>query len=662
MCGILGSWCNEGMSSEEMMKLADCISSRGPDEEGVWQDYEEGLVLVHKRLSILDLSEKGFQPMVSESSRYHIVFNGEIYNHHEIRARLSEEYGISSWRGTSDTETILAAIQNWGVETTLTLLDGMFAFAVWDGLEKKITLARDHFGEKPLFWGFDNGRFMFSSELKPFIHCPKWTAKISPEGVYSYLKYGYVAHPLSLLENVSKLPPGHFISVSEAGERISDAKPFATVIDTIAPANLPIEKGDLLNHIHGVIRASVSSRSLSDVPLGSFLSGGIDSSLITAIMCELSQEKVKTFSVGFDESDFNESHFARRVASALGTEHFEVGFNAHDAESILKDASNIFDEPLADPSVLPMFHLSREASRHVKVVLSGDGADELFAGYNRHILIPRLLRIRNKVPALFHRKISVGLRFLAQQTWLANVSSWFPKRFRFLNVNDKLDKLALIFESKNIWEAFERMQIYWENPEIILSEKEEYPFSLLGNYDEADFEQGRVLSKMQLSDQKHYLPDDILTKVDRTTMRHSLEGRSPFLGPEVAYVAAQLPYNEKVQGSRGKIILRHLLARYLSKSYFERPKTGFGIPLDKWLRGDLRTWAENIISQLEDEKDSVFDTGAVRVTWKKFLSNDGVSERQIWCFLVLQNWIVNFKNTRALISESDDGSSSREAI
>lgn len=650
MCGILGSWRQVGLASDTILEMAASISSRGPDSEGIWRDDDAGVVLVHKRLSILDLSPQGAQPMASEDGRYQIIFNGEIYNHRLLRSHLAEKFAYTNWRGTSDTETLLAVIQYLGAEEALALLDGMFALAVWDRQEKKLTLARDKFGEKPLFWGYDREHFLFSSELKPFILCKQWSAEISTAGIYNYLKYGYVPHPYSMLNNVAKLEPGHFITVSDCGRTVSEPRPFR---HSLAPEQQQISANDevSLDQLDKLMRAAVKSRLISDVPVGSLLSGGIDSSLITAIMRDVSDYPIKTFSVGFSDHDFNEALFAKNVSAVLGTDHFETQFNAADAESILMDTKNIFDEPIADPSVLPMFHLNRTASQHVKVVLSGDGADELFAGYNRHFIIPRLETIRRKVPSIFHKPIAKFFHSLSTKNWLSRLTTLLPKRVRILNVNDKFEKLALIFECNSAWDAYERMLVYWPDPAAMLLRKERQSISFKEIFNPPNMRPKDLLTRMQNCDQEYYLPNDILTKVDRTSMRHGLECRAPFLTPALADFAAALPIDKKIQGARGKLILRRLLGRYLDEKLFDRPKTGFGVPLDAWLRRDLRSWAEELVHSSAASSQGVFKPSVLENTWHQYLEGGSISARQIWCLLVLQNWLTYFERTRKTISE-----------
>ena len=648
MCGILGSWRQVGLASDTILEMATSISSRGPDSEGIWRDDDAGLVLVHKRLSILDLSPQGAQPMASEDGRYQIIFNGEIYNHRLLRSHLAKEFDHTDWRGTSDTETLLAVIQYLGAEEALSLLDGMFALAVWDRREETLTLARDLFGEKPLFWGYDGEHFLFSSELKPFILCKQWSAEISTTGIYNYLKYGYVPHPHSMLKNVAKLEPGHFITVSDWGRTISEPRPCRY---SLASEQQQISANDevRLDQLDNLVRASVKSRLISDVPVGSLLSGGIDSSLITAIMRDVSEYPIKTFSVGFSDHDFNEALFAKNVSKVLGTDHFETRFNAADAEAILMDTKNIFDEPIADPSVLPMFHLNRTASQHVKVVLSGDGADELFAGYNRHFIIPRLEKIRRKVPSIFHKPIAKCFHYLSKQNWLSRLASLLPRRIRILNVNDKFEKLALIFECNSAWDAYERMLVYWPNPAAMLRGKDEGSISFKEIFDPPNMRSMGLLDRMLNCDQQYYLPNDILTKVDRTSMRYSLECRAPFLNPALADFAAALPVDKKIQGARGKLILRNLLGRYLDEKLFERPKTGFGVPLDSWLKNDLKPWAERMVHSSEATLQGVFEPSVIEKLWRQYLDEGNVSARQIWCLLVLQNWLIYFDRTRKAV-------------
>jgi len=628
-----------------LVRMNQSLHHRGPDDSGLWFEAADGIGLAHRRLSILDLSEAGHQPMASSCGRFVIVFNGEIYNHLVLRQWLEQEQNNPAWKGHSDTETLLACIAVWGLRKTLQNAVGMFALALWDRSAKRLYLARDRFGEKPLYYGWAGKTLLFGSELKALKAFPGFAATINREAVAAYLRFSYVPHPQTIYQGIKKLPQGSFISFSDVrpGE-FPEPHQYWSLCSTMQSGEVARFGGsyeeaiDQLEHMLGDV---VQSQMLSDVPLGSFLSGGVDSSLITAMMQMGSPNQVKTFSVGFAEARFNESHYAREVARHLGTEHTEFTVTEKDALGLIADLPQIYDEPFADSSQLPTILLSRLTKQHVTVALSGDGGDEIFGGYNRHIYGPLLWKRFGGLPASARRAIALitmfGQRFATGRaaTHLSRLGSRLGLP---VTAVDRLAKYGgALGHAGTINQFYRELVSTWPQPEQIMlggreaASRQEYMDAWQQRLDPA--------LQMMLLDAMTYLPDDILVKVDRASMSASLETRAPFLDARIVEWAAALPLSMKVEERRGKKILRDLLFRHVPKALIERPKQGFAIPLDDWLRGGLKEWAGDLLDNDRLGREGMFDPGGVYRVWSSHLAGHSNEGSKLWNILMFQSWV-----------------------
>lgn len=640
MCGIAGLWLPNAFATgaQALPAMLAAIRHRGPDANGVWPDEPAGLLMGHARLSILDLSEAGAQPMVSASGRYVIVFNGEIYNHLAVRAEL-ETLSAQCWLGHSDTETLLTAIETWGLEASLQRCVGMFALAVWDTQTQMLQLARDRLGEKPLYYCYQDGQLAFASELKALRLAPGFTGQVDREALCLLLKDGYVPAPKTIYAGVSKLLPGQimtlgcvngvvgapethiywsFDQVCAAGQADSFAGSDTSAVDTLDAA----------------ISESVRGQMLADVPLGAFLSGGVDSTTIVAMMQAASSQPIKTFSIGFNEEGYSELAHARAVAEHLKTDHTELVVTPEDALAVIPQLPEIYDEPFADVSQIPTYLVSRLAKTKVTVSLSGDGGDELFCGYNRYVWGERVWRKVARLPLSFRRALaSVVLRVPAAR-WdqlLRLVNRVLPQRQRFKTVGNKLHRLATALGAANGAAFYEALTAKWLNPERVV----------LGS---APLGQppGAVdlsVAEMMAMDTRSYLPDDILVKVDRAAMACSLETRLPLLDHRVVALAWRLPAHLKLRDGEGKWVLKQVLDRYVPRALMARPKMGFDVPLDSWLRGPLRAWAESLLSAERLQREGYFDVAQVRRKWAEHLSGRSNWQGQLWCVLMFQAWL-----------------------
>lgn len=624
MCGLAGFFTNKKfmLSEQELLnKMGDTLVSRGPNDGGVWFDSTAGVGLSHRRLSVIDLTNAGHQPMSSASGRYVIAFNGEVYNHLDLRRTLSLMQDAPVWRGHSDTETLLACFEKWGVEKTLSSTVGMFAIALWDTHERKLILARDRLGEKPLYWGWQNGVLLFGSELKALKVHPAFCNGINRNALALYLRHNYVPAPFSIYENIEKLMPGHYVSISECDNRASVVPVSFWSLNDVVKAGLasPLQ-GDsekLADTLENQLAESVGIQMLADVPLGAFLSGGIDSSLIVALMQKQSVRPVKTFTVGFDESGFNEAVHAVAVSKHLGTEHTEIYVGASDAMDVIPTLPHIFCEPFADSSQIPTYLVSHLARQHVTVSLSGDAGDELFGGYNQYRFAPKIWSQLSCMPLAF-RQLT------------ASVSERLP-------LPAKLKKLLNVLPSKGREDFYRRLQSHWYSPEnIVIGAKE--PVTLLTSSsswpESVDFQ-----SWMMAMDAQCYMVDDILVKVDRASMANSLETRVPFLDHRVVELAWRIPQAMKIREGKGKWILRQVLYRHVPEEMIERPKKGFSIPLGEWLRGPLREWAETLLSEERIVKDGYFNVFPIREVWRRHLSGANDYSTKLWSILMFQAWL-----------------------
>lgn len=646
MCGITGflnhrAELNAAKDRFVLKSMTDALLHRGPDEEGFWLDAAHGVALGHRRLSILDLSSTGTQPMTSPCGRYIIAFNGEIYNHLTLRDDLAQDGKVPAWRGTSDTETLLVAVAHWGLREALQRANGMFAIALWDQKAQQLHLARDRMGEKPLYLARLPNGWAFGSELKALLAVPQFEARLCRDAVTSYLAYGYVPDTQCIFESVQKIRPGHVTTLSLA-ENADTSQPYETFSDLLKNGLeiRGVETNDNLDTLEATLGKVVEEQMLSDVPLGCFLSGGVDSSLVASLMQSRSAQPIHTFAIGFSEARFNEAPHAAAVARHLGTEHTEFILSEKDALGVITDLSGIYDEPFADSSQIPTTLLCREAREAVTVALTGDGGDEVFGGYNRHVMGPQLLSRLQGMPRGLRRSAgrivsACAPAFTPADGWLRRIASTMRLPVTALDKATKLaPHLGEIDDLPTLYEHFARGI---HHPENLLK----YAFTPTPSDLQFPVEGAEWMMAM---DSVTYLPGDILVKVDRAAMAASLETRAPFLDPRVIAAAWALPIEMKIAGGKGKQVLRSLLDRYVPRDLIERPKQGFAIPLDRWLRGDLRGWAETLLSDDTLIDLAGFERTIVNDLWTGHqvgLENNGT---KLWTILMLLDWLTHYRH------------------
>jgi asparagine synthase (glutamine-hydrolysing) len=640
MCGIAGfidkRHIRENVATYNLNKMTKTLLHRGPDDFGTWVNGEHGVGLGHRRLSIIELSHSGSQPMRSRSGRYIISFNGEIYNHLELRQKLpAYASGGLSWNGFSDTETLLALIEEYGFELTLKMLVGMFSFALWDEGENILFLARDRFGEKPLYYGRQDDIFFFSSELKAIRAHPDFEAKIDGEAVGLFFKYNYVPAPHSIYGGIKKLPPGCFIKLGQ------DLQPSRYWSLGQHPDKYPVLKSEdyNLSTLEALLETSVKRQMRSDVPIGAFLSGGIDSSLIVAMMQEQSFKPIKTFTVGFSEQDFDESTYAQAISNYLGTDHHQFKVSANDALDILSLMPVTYDEPFADSSQIPTFILAKKTKKFVSVALSGDAGDELFGGYNRYTWGKKIWNFADLFPYNMRSLSSKIIKTMRPQniTVMANIlQSVMPPAYRYSDVGNKLQKISnlLLAQSENDFHS----RLVSPGGEFNHHKKTHS----LSNFLDINIDKLPITDtfeeKMMFYDLMRYLPDDLLVKNDRAAMAVSLETRMPFLDVDVAEFGWSLPLHHKIRGNQRKWCLKQLLAKKIPPKLFQRPKVGFGIPLDNWLRNEFKDWAEELLSKKSLSDSAYLDTSLVREKWKIHLAGQQNNQSYLWSVLMFEAW------------------------
>jgi asparagine synthase (glutamine-hydrolysing) len=648
MCGLIGFTRSSDIDEIGVAaRMCSLIEHRGPDSEGIWLEESSLVVLGHRRLSVLDVSSSGSQPMVSKCGRFVLAFNGEIYNHNDLRTSLYNQGSPVDWVGNSDTETLLACISTWGIQETLQAVVGMFAVAVWDKHTQVLTLARDRLGEKPLYWGWCKGTLLFSSELKALRAHPQFKSVIDRDSLALYLRHGYIPAPYSIYTNINKLLPGHLLSISLGeGEAIAKACVpsvywnFNEVVeDGLANpiCTSPEEAVDLLEER---LISSISGQMLSDVPLGAFLSGGIDSSTVAAIMQKCSGRPVRTFTIGFDDSGYNEAVHAKSVADHLGTDHTELYVGSKEAMAVIPSLANMYCEPFSDSSQIPTYLVSKLARKHVTVALSGDGGDELFGGYNRYLMAKRIWKYLQFYPAPLRKAMASALRIVPAKNWnklFDNIRSVLPARLQVSMPGDKAFKLADVMSVSDEHAFFYNLVSSVKKPTSIVrnSIEPQTKLSASESWPNVDcFEHW-----MMAMDAQTYLPDDILVKVDRAAMASSLETRVPLLDHRIVELAWKMPLDLKIRNGQGKWALRQVLYRYVPKELIERPKMGFGVPLDAWLRGPLREWAEELLSPSRLEKEGYFYPAPIRQLWEEHLSGVRNWQQQLWSVLMFQSWL-----------------------
>lgn len=650
MCGICGFW---GRISLEVplydigLRMANAIAPRGPDSVGAVVIGQDGPVLAHRRLSIIDTSEAGFQPMDSASGRFTLVFNGEIYNHLKLRKALADEDAIRDWRGHSDTETILACFEALGIEATLAHLEGMFAFAVWDRETACLSLARDRMGEKPLYFGTIDGVFLFGSELKAFHQHPLFNPTIDRDALTAFVQRGYVPGPYTSYREIRKLQPGQMIRVTwpeKAATRPEiQTNVYWSLREVIATGRSTPFSGtrkDAARDLDKLLSEVIETQLIADVPLGSFLSGGIDSSLVTAIMQKVGDRPVKTFSIGFDDPQFDESQNARAVAQHIGTDHVELIVTPEHLMEVVPQLPEIYCEPFADSSQMPTFLVSKLAKRYATVALTGDGADEIFGGYNRYIVAEKIWRQASQIPRPIRVLLGNTALSVSKSNW-DRLLAVLPAHIRPRLLGEKVHKIGRLLKETSKKGYYKSLISMTDNPQELVVNGH-LPHTVID--DQAalphldEFQQW-----MMAADTLTYLPDDICVKVDRAAMANSLETRAPFLDRRVVEFAWKLPHDFKVCGSQSKMILRDVLAGYVPRELFERPKMGFSMPLGRWLRGPMRNWAEELLKEDRLVEDGLFDHAELRRVWTAHLEGKGNHEYLLWNVLSFNAWLDHWR-------------------
>jgi asparagine synthase (glutamine-hydrolysing) len=614
-------------------EMADSIRYRGPDAGASWADASAGVAFGHRRLSIIDLSEAGAQPMRSSCGRFVICYNGEIYNAPELRAEL--EAAGRSFAGHSDTEVIVEACGEWGVANTISRLIGMFAMAFWDFRQRRLWLVRDRLGIKPLYWGQFGDLVLFGSELKALRLHPGWSPDMDRDALVAYMRHNYIPCPQTIYKGVKKLPPGCFLHVGADGKPEIEAYwSLEAVAREALQARNGISDMEAIDGMETLLTDAVRRRMVADVPIGAFLSGGVDSSTVVALMQRVSERPVRTFSIGFREKGFDEAPYAKEVARHLGTDHTELYVSESHAQDVIPNLPEMYDEPFSDSSQIPTFLVSELTRRHVTVSLSGDGGDELFAGYNRYFHAEAIFAKIRRLPGPVRPLSAALMRSLSPRAW-TTLFRMVPYRWRPPHAGDKMHKLAAIVMGDE-HTFYRRLISHWEDPEQIVPGARERKGIV---WDETMAERIPDLTeRMQYLDTLTYLPDDILTKVDRSSMAVSLESRIPLLDHRVVEMAWRMPKQMKIRDGQAKWVLRQVLYRHVPKELIERPKMGFGVPIDKWLRGPLREWAEELLNEKELQTDGILNPAPIHEKWREHLSGHRNWQYHLWNVLMFQAW------------------------
>jgi len=664
MCGIAGIFlATESADPRQLAAITamtDMLHHRGPDDSGSWVDAEAGIALGHRRLAIVDLSEAGNQPMLSHSDRLVMTFNGEVYNFPEIRAPL--EARGHQFRGHSDTEIMLAAFEEYGIEPALKQFAGMFALAVWDRRQRTLHLVRDRLGKKPLYVALVRGGVVFASELKAILAYPGFQPKLDLSAIAAVLQHGFVPDHCCVWEDVFKLPPGTLLSISAADLKKASADQLrqqvrrwwslARVAQEGQHNLLSADAPELETELDRLLRNAVAQRMRVDVPFGVFLSGGIDSSTVVALMQSQSSQPIRSFTIGFAESDYDEARHASLVARHFGTEHTEFRVTPDEALAVVPDIPLVWDEPFADESQIPTLLLSRLAGRHVTVALSGDGGDECFGGYARHIMTTRLAPIF-QIPATLRHVSMSAFRMLSPESWESLLRRLpLSDDLRSTLNADNLEKLAGVVAVKGGHERYDRLMTFGYGEHLNAP-------GLIGSTEIPDLPD--VTADLIYCDMSSYLVGDILVKLDRATMAASLEARSPFLDHRVVEFSWRLPTSTKIHGDQGKWLLRQLLRRYLPEHLFERPKQGFNMPIGPWLRGPLREWAQGLLDMRHIRNDGILDSRRIQACWQEHLSGRRDRSRYLWSVLMIQSWLDAHRRPRSRRDRKPSGRVNHEA-
>lgn len=641
MCGFAGFLKKTALSvdpTSTLRKMGLAIVNRGPDSSGEWYSAEHGIGLSHRRLAIVDMTASGHQPMLSSSGRFVMAFNGEIYNHLELRKVLERANPSLTWNGTSDTETMLASFEHYGLSRALDTFVGMFAAAVWDTQTQALYLIRDRLGEKPLYYGWQDDTFLFGSELKALKAHPAFKADIYRPGISLLLRYGYIPAPYSIYENIFKLEAGEYACVSNRQPEAQITKYWDVAGIIKSSVNDPFKgsTSEATAHLENLLDTTISQQMLADVPLGSFLSGGIDSSLIVSLMQKHSSRPVKTFSIGFEDKSYDEAGYAKAVAAHLKTEHHELYVSSADALDVIPKLPHIYDEPFSDSSQIPTYLVSALARERVTVSLSGDGGDELFCGYNRYKMTAKFWSALKKVPRPIRSLSSAMLTSVSPAT-LDLLASKIPKLSGYGSVGDKVHKAARVMSSRSAQDIYVGLVSKHPNPQTLVINGVEPDTCLIGRT--PDFTALDDIQQMMALDTLSYLPEGVLTKLDRASMAVSLEGRAPFLDHRVFEFAWQLPLSMKLQGNDSKWILRQILYKYVPQKLIDRPKMGFGVPLRDWLCGPLREWAETLLNEQRLVQEGYFNVQAVRALWVQHLGGRYDRSGILWAILMFQTWL-----------------------
>jgi len=648
MCGIAGIFRPGGADEATLLgcarRMTEALAHRGPDAAGVWTHAQAGVAFGQRRLSILDLSEAGAQPMHSDCGRFAVTYNGEIYNHLDIRRELEAGGAAPNWRGHSDTETLLYAVRRWGMAGALQRLVGMFVFAIWDEKEQTLTLGRDRFGEKPLFYGWSGRDLVFASELKAFAEHPEWSPSLDRSALTAFMRYSYVPAPASIWAGVKKLPPASLVTFAAGAKRDSLPAPVAywSLRERVVAAQdaRVHDDAEATAELERLLSIAIKRQCLSDVPLGAFLSGGIDSSTIVALMQAQACQPVRTFTIGFSDAAFDEAADARRVAAHLGTSHTELYVDARAAMDVIPRLPQMFDEPFADSSQIPTHLVAALARQHVTVALSGDAGDELFGGYNRHVWGGRLHARFGKMPAPLRQALGALLGAVSPEpagTLMRWVQPLLPSQLHVRRAGDQAAKLARIIGSRSFDDMYRLLCSIDSDPSRTVLQGEE---SRAWSTDEIDKVAVPLdpLDRMTLADSLSYLTDDILQKVDRAAMAIGLETRVPFLDKDVVEFAARVPPGMKVRAGRGKWLVRQVLYKHVPAEIVDRPKTGFSIPLDDWLRGPLKSWASDLVSPDRLQRQGLFNAQRVGEKLAQHMSGRHNHGYWLWNVLMAQAW------------------------